>query len=178
MLLFRADHSTGFGGLAAAIECRRQGHDVKIYEAFPELKQLGDIITFGSNAGRIFARWDNGAVTSKFRALCIDTYKSGYGFNIHKFDTGEVVYNQESMPYNSEAPFFSGHRGELHEVVFNYARDTLNIPIHLGRRIENYFEDEREAGIILDNGERVCYHHIHLVKSPAESLRIRSLATS
>ena len=47
----------GFGGLCAAIECHRQGHDVQIFESFKELKVLGDIISFGSNAGRIFRRW-------------------------------------------------------------------------------------------------------------------------
>lgn len=47
----------GFGGLTAAIECHRHGHDVVIYESFPELKVLGDIISFGANGGRIFYRW-------------------------------------------------------------------------------------------------------------------------
>jgi NADPH-dependent 2,4-dienoyl-CoA reductase/sulfur reductase-like enzyme len=47
----------GFGGLCAAIECHRQGHDVEVYESFKELRVLGDIISFGSNAGRIFRRW-------------------------------------------------------------------------------------------------------------------------
>jgi len=28
----------GFGGLCAAIECYRQGHDVELYESFKELK--------------------------------------------------------------------------------------------------------------------------------------------
>lgn len=46
-----------FGGLCAAIECRRQGHDVEIYEWFKELKVLGDIISFGANASRTFRRW-------------------------------------------------------------------------------------------------------------------------
>lgn len=59
------------------------------------------------------------------------------------------------MPWDAEAPYFSGHRGELHEIVFNYARDDVGIPIHLNRRIERYYEDEDEAGIILDDGERV-----------------------
>lgn len=149
-------HPPGFGGLAAAIECHGQGHEVEIFESFAELKQLGDIITFGSNAGRIFGRWGNGAVTDKFRPLSIDTFSSGYGFNIHKYDTGEIVLNQPSMPWNNEAPYFSGHRGEFHEVVFRYAKDDLAIPIQLGRKIEKYFEDDREAGIILENGERVC----------------------
>jgi 2-polyprenyl-6-methoxyphenol hydroxylase-like FAD-dependent oxidoreductase len=47
----------GFGGLCAAIECHRQGHEVEVYESFKELKVLGDIISFGANAGRIFRRW-------------------------------------------------------------------------------------------------------------------------
>lgn len=59
------------------------------------------------------------------------------------------------MPYVKEAPFFSGHRGELHEIVFEYAKE-LGIEINLGRRIEEYWEDEKEAGIILDSGEKVC----------------------
>lgn len=51
-----------------------------------------------------------------------------YGFNIHKYDTGEIVINQKTPEYSVEAPNFNGHRGELHEVVFNYARDDLGIP--------------------------------------------------
>lgn len=58
------------------------------------------------------------------------------------------------MPYVKEAPFFSGHRGELHEIVFEYAKE-LGIEIHLDRRIEQYWEEGDEAGIILDSGEKV-----------------------
>ena len=64
----------GFGGLGAAIECHRQGHDVEIYEAFPELKQLGDIISFGPNAGRIFYRWSNGEVVRRMRPLSVRSF--------------------------------------------------------------------------------------------------------
>lgn len=28
-------HTIGFGGLTAAIECHRQGHEVEVYESFP-----------------------------------------------------------------------------------------------------------------------------------------------
>ncbi|KAI0399725.1 hypothetical protein F4802DRAFT_620860 [Xylaria palmicola] len=143
----------GFGGLGAAIECRRQGHDVEIYEAFPELKQLGDIISFGPNAGRIFYRWSDGEIVRRMRPLSIDLRK--YGFNIHKYDTGEIAINQPTPEYSVEAPNFNGHRGELHEVVFNYARDDLGIPIHLNNRISTYFEDENESGIVLESGAKV-----------------------
>lgn len=154
-MLTRPSPISGFGGLGAAIECHRQGHHVEIYEAFPELKQLGDIISFGPNAGRIFHRWNNGAVAAEMRRFSIDL--TNYGFNIHKYDTGEIVINQPPQKWPADAPNFNGHRGELHEIVFNYARDTLKIPIHLGHRIQEYFEDEDKAGIILEEtGERVA----------------------
>ena len=144
---------TGFGGLTAAIECHRQGHEVEIYESFPEIKPLGDIISFGSNAGRIFRRWGvDGSISKKMRELSIDL--TNYGFNIHKF-TGELIINQATPPQNPEAPVFNGHRGELHEVIFNYAKDDLKIPIHLGQRVEKYMEEADRAGIELSTGEQV-----------------------
>ncbi|KAK7419276.1 hypothetical protein QQX98_003428 [Neonectria punicea] len=143
----------GFGGLTAAIECHRQGHNVEIYESFPELKVLGDIISFGSNAGRIFHRWGDGDVVARLRPLCIDI--QDYGFRIHKWDTGEVVYHQKRKPPRPEAPVLNGHRGELHQVLFNYARDDLGIPIHLGQRVLEYFEDENAAGIVLKDGQKI-----------------------
>ncbi|CAJ0543175.1 Ff.00g004470.m01.CDS01 [Fusarium sp. VM40] len=143
----------GFGGLTAAIECHRSGHDVEIYESFPELKVLGDIISFGGNAGRIFHRWSDGEIVARLRPLCIDL--QDYGFRIHKWDTGEVVYHQKRPPPNPEAPILNGHRGELHEVIFSYARDELGIPIHLGQRVLEYFENDTGAGIILKNGEKI-----------------------
>ncbi|KAF2462267.1 putative MAK1-like monooxygenase [Lineolata rhizophorae] len=142
----------GFGGLTAAIECHRQGHDVEIYESFPELKTLGDIISFGANAGRIFHRWSNGEISRRMRPLSIDL--TDYGFRIHKY-TGELITTQATPKMDPEAPVFNGHRGELHEVVFNYARDELGIPIHLGKKILKYFENEKEAGIELDDGTKV-----------------------
>lgn len=145
----------GFGGLTAAIECHRQGHDVEIYESFPALKVLGDIISFGSNAGRIFHRWGRtpGEVSDRLRAVSIDLRE--YGFKIHKYDTGEVVFHQKTPPPAEDAPVFNGHRGELHQIIFDYARDELGIPIHLGHFVEEYFEDAGQAGIIVKGGRKV-----------------------
>lgn len=128
----------GFGGLCAAIECHRQGHNVEIYEKFEELKVLGDIISFGANGGRIFRRWkisDGRRVSDRLSPLSIKL--QDHGFNIHKW-TGELVMNQKTPPANPDAPVFSGHRGEFHSVVFNYVKDELGTPIHLGQRIEEY----------------------------------------
>jgi 2-polyprenyl-6-methoxyphenol hydroxylase-like FAD-dependent oxidoreductase len=127
---------------------------VEIYESFPVLKPLGDIISFGSNAGRIFRRWGvDGSIAETMRTLSIDLVN--HGFKIHKYD-GEHIITQKTPPQNPEAPVFNGHRGELHEVIFNYARDDLKIPVHLGQRVEKYIEEEDRAGIQLTNGETVC----------------------
>jgi hypothetical protein len=125
---------------------------VSIYESFPVLKALGDIISFGPNAGRIFARWDHGRIAGKMRALSIDL--TSHGFNIRKYDTGRIVINQPTPPMDVKSPIFNGHRGELHEVVFEYAQ-SLGIPINLGCRVKQYFENGDQAGIVLESGEKV-----------------------
>jgi 2-polyprenyl-6-methoxyphenol hydroxylase-like FAD-dependent oxidoreductase len=142
----------GFGGLTAAIECVRQGHTPVIYESFPSLKILGDIITFGPNAGRIFYRWANGSVAASMRKISIDL--RNYGFNIHKYDTGEIVINQKNPPRDETSPMFNGHRGELHEIVFEYAK-SIGVTINLGQRVEKYWENEDKAGIELEDGTKV-----------------------
>ena len=87
------------------------------------------------------------------RNLSIDL--RNYGFKIHKYDTGEVVAHQKTPELDPTSPVFNGHRGELHQVVFNYARDELGIPIHLGKKVVQYFVDEKKAGIVLEDGEKV-----------------------
>jgi 2-polyprenyl-6-methoxyphenol hydroxylase-like FAD-dependent oxidoreductase len=130
----------------------RHGHTPVIYESFPSLKILGDIITFGPNAGRIFHRWDNGSVAAAMRKISIDLRT--YGFNIHKFDTGEIVINQKSPPRDETAQMFNGHRGELHAIVFEYAK-TIGVEINLGQRVGKYWENEDKAGIVLEDGTKV-----------------------
>lgn len=87
------------------------------------------------------------------RSLSIDL--RNYGFRIHKYDTGEVVTTQKGPEPDPETPVFNGHRGELHSILFNYAKDELNIPIHLGNRVTQYWENDDQAGIILDDGTKV-----------------------
>lgn len=58
----------GFAGLTAAIECTRKGHSCVVLDSVKEMKQLGDIISFGSNAGRIFQRWPG--VPQKLAPIC------------------------------------------------------------------------------------------------------------
>jgi 2-polyprenyl-6-methoxyphenol hydroxylase-like FAD-dependent oxidoreductase len=136
----------GFAGLTAAIECHRKGHSVLILESFPELKILGDIISFAPNSGRIFQRWPGvdaklDPIIHKSDGLLIKNYLGE--------DLLKQTWKREELAYGKA---YNGHRGEIHEIVYEYALE-IGIDIRLGHKVENYFETETEAGVVA-NGER------------------------
>jgi 2-polyprenyl-6-methoxyphenol hydroxylase-like FAD-dependent oxidoreductase len=136
----------GFAGLTAAIECHRKGHDVLILESFPELKILGDIISFAPNSGRIFQRWPGvdaqlDPIIHKSDGLLMKTYL-GETLTKQTWDAERLAYGKA----------YNGHRGEIHEIVYHHALD-IGINIRLGYKVDDYFETEDEAGVVA-NGER------------------------
>lgn len=137
----------GFAGLTAAIECKRKGHHPLVLESFKELKQLGDIISFGSNAGRIFRRWPG--IEAKLDPICHNSDSLTY------YDwQGNFIYQQfwgtEAENFGKR---FNGHRGEIHRILYDHALE-LGIEIRLGQKVTEYFELENGAGVI-SNGERI-----------------------
>lgn len=148
----------GFGGLTTAIECQRQGLSVAIYESFAELKPLGDVISFGANAGKILRRWKTSAATDDDERVSdlFDPHSiklERNGFNLHR-SNGKLIFNQRMPPKDPEAPMFNGHRADFHRIVFQYALD-MGIPIRLGQRCQQYFESKDTAGIVLESGEKL-----------------------
>lgn len=136
----------GFAGLTAAIECHRKGHSVLVLESFPELKILGDIISFAANSGRIFQRWPG--VDAKLDPIIHKsdglTYKTYLGETLCK-----QVWTGEGRQFGKA---YNGHRGEIHEIVYQHALD-IGVDIRLGHKVEDYFETDRECGVIA-NGTR------------------------
>ncbi|GAB7355125.1 hypothetical protein MBLNU459_g5700t1 [Dothideomycetes sp. NU459] len=137
----------GFAGLTAAIECKRKGHTPLVLESFAELKQLGDIISFGSNAGRIFQRWPG--VEAALDPIC---HVSG---SLKYFDwRGDFIYEQ--VWGSEEENFgkrFNGHRGEIHKILYDHAL-SQGVDIRLGQRVSEYYQTEHVAGVIA-NGEKI-----------------------
>lgn len=137
----------GFAGLTAAIECKRKGHTPLVLEKFDELKQLGDIISFGSNAGRIFRRWPG--VEARLDPIC---HRSK---SLKFFDyKGDFIYEQ--VWGSDEENFgkrFNGHRGEIHHILYEHALE-MGIEIRLGQKVSEYWQTETSAGVIA-NGERI-----------------------
>lgn len=152
----------GFAGLTAAIECHRKGHSVLVLESFPELKILGDIISFAPNSGRIFQRWPGvdaqlDPIIHKSDGLLMKTWE---GDTLLK-QTWSIEQRSFGKAYNGKSPSHilselgvdkKGHRGEIHEIVYRHALD-IGVDIRLGHKVEDYFENDIEAGVIA-NGER------------------------
>ncbi|XXH04185.1 hypothetical protein Hte_010598 [Hypoxylon texense] len=139
---------TGFAGLTAAIECQRKGHQVLVLEKFPELKLLGDIISFGPNSSRLFRRWPGVAEKLEPLSMRADaiTLKSWQG---------ETLLTQHWEGETNEFGIrYDGHRGEFHEIVYNHAKE-IGVEIRLGARVEDYFEDAEKAGVVIEGGERI-----------------------
>lgn len=138
----------GFAGLTAAIECDRKGHDVLLLEAFPQLKILGDIISFGPNSGRIFQKWEG--VEEKLDPICHKTDHVKFVSYL-----GERLFSQYWHDEERYGKKFNGHRGEIHEIVFNHARGR-GIEVKLGHKVVDYFESESEAGVIVQMVDGEC----------------------
>lgn len=135
----------GFAGLTAAIEGVRHGHKVTLLESFPEVKALGDIISFGANAGRIFQRWPG--VEKQFDEICIQSK----GLLFKDYRGNNLIYQDwDKEPFYGKN--FNGHRGEMHQIIYQHAID-VGVDIKLGCRVVDYFEDDKEAGVIA-NGMR------------------------
>ncbi|KAI1332543.1 putative monooxygenase [Xylariaceae sp. FL0255] len=139
----------GFAGLTAAIECHRKGHKVTLLEKFPKLKLLGDIISFAPNSSRIFARWPGVAdqlevISHRADGLTINNW---LGEKILK-----QVWSREEQEFGTR---YDGHRGEIHEIVYRHALE-IGVDVRLGSRVEDYFESDDEAGVVLgETGERI-----------------------
>lgn len=135
----------GFAGLTAAIECVRHGHAVTLLDSFTQLKPLGDIISFGHNAGRVFRRWPG--VEAALDPLCHRSKELVF----NRWDGEHVltqVWEEEELE-RAGGKKFNGQRGEIHGVVWEYAV-RLGVEIRLGERVVEYFEDEEEAGVVVE----------------------------
>ncbi|KAI9693321.1 MAG: hypothetical protein M1822_005317 [Bathelium mastoideum] len=137
----------GFAGLTAAIECVRHGHTPLILESFPELKVLGDIISFSANSGRIFQRWPG--IEERLDPIC----HQSNGIVFKTYD-GEYLLTQYWEKEEAYGKRFNGHRGEIHEIVYEYAKE-LGIETRLGQQVLEYWETETEAGVVV-NGEKIA----------------------
>ena len=138
----------GFAGLTAAIEADRKGHTVTLLEKSSLIQPLGDIISFGQNSSRFFSKWPG-----VLEALDPIIHKSSE-FHFHDW-TGKFVTTQSFVAEHAAwGPRVNGHRGEIHQILFNYAQTSCpNLKIHLSQTVTEYFETPTHAGVTTSSGD-------------------------
>jgi len=61
------------------------------------------------------------------------------------------TWTEEDRNYGKS---YNGHRGEIHEIFYQHAID-LGIDIRLNHRVEDYFESDSEAGVVVEGNKIV-----------------------
>lgn len=137
----------GFGGLTAAIECQLRGMKVTVIEYYPTSLVYGDIIDFFPNGGRIIENWENGRIARKLMKICIN---QGDRFEYCKSD-GTVIFEEDWIlqPHHYWRQF-AGHRGQMHQVLSDYAQE-LGVEFKYKERVVQYIDGDQPS-VVTQNG--------------------------
>ncbi|KAH7235412.1 maackiain detoxification [Fusarium tricinctum] len=127
----------GIAGLGFAIEGYRKGHDIRIVERRPDFHDYGDLISIGASALHSPNKWPG------FLEACRATPFSNVlrAFKSDNTFLGPMVY-----PLGLS-------RAHFHHVLHQYTLH-LGIPISFSSKVEEYFETDDRAGVVLENGTK------------------------
>ena len=129
----------GIGGLALALGLHQRGMPCDLYEAVPEVKELGVGITLLPHAVRELAAL---GVQPQLEALGIANLESVF-FN----RWGQFIYREPRGRHAGySVPELGMHRGKLHGVLFQAALQRLGpAHIHLDHRCVGLQQDARQV---------------------------------
>ena len=108
----------GIAGLTFALSLKQRGIDCKVYEAAPEVKELGVGITLLPHAVREYAAL---GLEAQLRAAGIENSECAFFTRHGQFIYKEVRGVRAGYPY----PEIGMHRGRLHRILFEAALKAL-----------------------------------------------------
>ncbi|KAF4828951.1 FAD-dependent monooxygenase roqM [Colletotrichum tropicale] len=140
----------GFCGLTAAIECKLRGMHPILIEAYPGASSHGDLLDFVRNAGRVFESWGEGKVGRALTAVGVNAAKY-----LEFFNADNELLHKDPWPQGTEFQYvYAGHRGEMHEIVYNYALE-IGVDRRFNTRVVKYLDTDEERGVVTDTGEKI-----------------------
>jgi 2-polyprenyl-6-methoxyphenol hydroxylase-like FAD-dependent oxidoreductase len=141
----------GIGGLAAAIALRQRGFAPRLYEAAPELREVGAGIWVSPNAMQVLARLGLAEVITRegapIRAVELRDARAGL------LSRADLAYVEREFGH----PTVAIHRGALQRVLAEHAGDAVRTGARCtgvearGERVVVRFEDggETEADVVI-----------------------------
>ncbi|KAL3487075.1 hypothetical protein BJX62DRAFT_241379 [Aspergillus germanicus] len=140
----------GFCGLTAAIECKLRGLHPILVEAYPGPSSHGDLLDFVRNAGRVFESWGDGKVGRRLASVSPNAAQT-----IDFFNAGNELLRSEPWPQATDFQHvYAGHRGEMHEIIYDYAKE-IGIELQFSRRVVQFLDSDEERGVIVEGGEKI-----------------------
>lgn len=130
----------GIGGLALALSLHRLGLPCDVYEAVPEVREIGVGITLLPHAMRELAQL---GLQGELEAVGIENFESVF---CNRW--GQTIYREQRGRYAGYSlPEIGLHRGKLHGIMYRAALERIGAAhIHL---------DHRCAGVEQDGGQAI-----------------------
>ncbi|KAI4601194.1 hypothetical protein KJ359_012382 [Pestalotiopsis sp. 9143b] len=130
--------------------------NVTVVEMYPTSRMQGDVIDFFGNGGMILESWDNGKIADQLLPMSINQNESFQIFN----SKNELLVEEPWLrkPHHRRRQF-AGHRGEVHELITNYATD-LGVVLRLGEQVVDYIDQgdeglDRQVGVVCKSGMEI-----------------------
>jgi salicylate hydroxylase len=138
----------GIGGLNAAANLLKAGHEVTVFEQAPELTEIGAGIQMSANAMHGLIHLGLGPAIAR-----IGVRPQAYVFKL--FDTGEVIQrfalSDEHERLNG-APYVQMHRADLHNLLAAKVRELAPDAIRLDCRVTGFRENAQGVEVRFANG--------------------------
>ena len=138
----------GIGGLTAAIALARAGVDVSVFEAAPELGEVGAGIQVSPNATRLLHRFGLAAALARVGVRPEAT-------ELRRWQDGRVLWRQplgDTCDARFGAPYYHLYRPDLLAVLAEAAPRGI---VHLGRRCARISPREGDVELGFEDGSRV-----------------------
>ncbi|WP_191084938.1 flavin-dependent oxidoreductase [Roseococcus microcysteis] len=136
----------GVGGLTLALSLHERGIPCEVFEAAPEVKQLGVGINTLPHAIRELSAL---GLLEALDAIAIRTRELRY---LDRF--GNRIWTEaRGLHAGHEAPQFSIHRGRLHGALWQAAMERLGpARIHTNKRLQGYMQDRSAVTVRFTDG--------------------------
>jgi FAD-dependent urate hydroxylase len=136
----------GIGGLTAAIALQQKGYDVKVYEAAPEIREVGAGLWIAPNAINVFERLGIAeAVKSAGNQLHISYLGDHKAQVLTKVDFSKIIEK-----YNNGTTAI--HRGKLQSILLENVKPNT---VETNRRLKNIENTEGGSQLKFEDGASV-----------------------
>ncbi|MGH6769976.1 MAG: FAD-dependent oxidoreductase [Xanthobacteraceae bacterium] len=138
----------GIGGLATALALLRRGFDVAVYEAAPELREVGAGVQLGANGTRVLH-----ALGLKDAIEATQSVASGKAARL--WNTGQIWETFDLSAIAQQrygAPHIFMHRGDLQAALADAVRREKPDAIQLGKRFVGLTQDDSGVTVHFADG--------------------------